>query len=270
MNWYDYGWRNYDPAISRWVNVDPLLNDLKFTFDDSDIDEDDEDEVYEAIVTKLETAEGVFNTNNLNPYGYGYNNPVSFDDPDGRCPWCVVVLVVYLLAPEPAMAPTHNKAADAKAMSNAKAMKADLLLSVTPGGGTRNATVGTVLKAEAKSQVKQQAKKTVEKTYQTYTKTNKKTGETYSGRTSGKGTPEQNVAKRDAKHHKNEEGFGPAKLDKSSKSKDAIRGREQQLIDKNGKAKSEGGSSGNSVRGVSKQNPKAKKYEAAAKREFGN
>lgn len=93
MNWYDYGWRNYDPAISRWVNVDPLLNDLKFTFDDSDVDEDDEDEVYEAIITNLETAEGVFNTNNLNPYGYGYNNPVSFDDPDGRCPWCIGAII---------------------------------------------------------------------------------------------------------------------------------------------------------------------------------
>lgn len=89
LNFYNYGWRNYDPAIGRWVNVDPLLNDLKFTFDDSQVDEDDEDEVYEAIITNLETAEGIFNVNNLNPYSYGYNNPVSFDDPDGRCPWCV-------------------------------------------------------------------------------------------------------------------------------------------------------------------------------------
>lgn len=89
LNWLDYGWRNYDPAISRWVNVDPLLNDLDFAFDDSQVDEDDEDEVYEALITKLETGDGIYNTDNLNPYGYGYNNPVSFDDPDGRCPSCV-------------------------------------------------------------------------------------------------------------------------------------------------------------------------------------
>lgn len=108
------------------------------------------------------------------------------------------------------------------------------------------------------------------KTHQTYTKPNKKTGETYSGRTSGKGTPKENVAKRDANHHKNAEGFGPAKLDKSSKNKDAIRGREQQNIKNNGGSKSEGGSSGNSINGVSPKNPKAETYEAAAKKEFGS
>jgi hypothetical protein len=31
--------------------MDPLLNDLKFTFDDSNVDEDDEDEVYQALIT---------------------------------------------------------------------------------------------------------------------------------------------------------------------------------------------------------------------------
>ena len=44
-------------------------------------------------------------------------------------------------------------------------------------------------------------------------------------------TPRKNVEKRDKKHHMNEKGFGPAILDKSSTNKDAIRGREQQLID---------------------------------------
>ena len=29
----------------------------------------------------------------LNPYAYGYNDPVQFDDPDGRCPWCVGAII---------------------------------------------------------------------------------------------------------------------------------------------------------------------------------
>ena len=47
-------------------------------------------------------------------------------------------------------------------------------------------------------------------------------------------------------------GFGPAEVDKASTNKDAIRGREQQLIEKNGGAKSQGGTSGNAINGVSK------------------
>ena len=35
----------------------------------------------------------------------------------------------------------------------------------------------------------------------------------------------------------------------------AIRGREQQNIDKNGGARSDGGTSGNAIRGVAKENP---------------
>ncbi len=70
------------------------------------------------------------------------------------------------------------------------------------------------------------------KTYQTYTKTNPQTGEVYSGRTSGYGTPTENVRARDRGHHMNDNGFGPAVLDKSSTNYNAIRGREQLLIKK--------------------------------------
>ena len=108
------------------------------------------------------------------------------------------------------------------------------------------------------------------KTYQTYTKENAGTGEVYSGRTSGTQTPEQNVAARDTNHHMNEKDFGPAKLDKSSKNPNAIRGREQQLIEKHGGAKSQGGTSGNAINGVSPRNQKAGIYRKAAQKEFGN
>ena len=67
----------------------------------------------------------------------------------------------------------------------------------------------------------------------------------------------------------NDKGFGKAELDKSSTNKDAIRGREQQLIDKYGHAKSEGGTSGNAIRGVSKSNPKLEYYLDEANKEFG-
>lgn len=49
-----------------------------------------------------------------------------------------------------------------------------------------------------------------QKTYQTYTKTNPITGEVYSGRTSGRGSPFENVARREVGHHMNEKGFDVA------------------------------------------------------------
>lgn len=109
--------------------------------------------------------------------------------------------------------------------------------------------------------------KQLQKTFETYTKPGPN-GEVYSGRTSGKAGPEKNVANRDASHHMNEKGFGKAKLDKSSMNKDAIRGREQQLIDKNGGSKSTGGNSGNAINGIGDKNPKKAQYIEAAKKEF--
>lgn len=76
------------------------------------------------------------------------------------------------------------------------------------------------------------------RTYQTYTKVHPTIGEVYSGRKCGCGLPEDNVAKRDSSHHI--KGYGPAVLDKSSETSTAIRGRQQQFIDVNGKAKSVG------------------------------
>jgi RHS repeat-associated protein len=111
--------------------------------------------------------------------------------------------------------------------------------------------------------------KTVQKIYQTYTKKNPDTGQIYSGKTSGKGTPEENLAKRDAGHHMNNKGYGPPQLDQSSSNPDAITGREQQLIEVNGGAQSQGGTSGNAINAVSPKNPLKETFIQAAEKEFG-
>jgi len=114
-----------------------------------------------------------------------------------------------------------------------------------------------------------------DKWWVTYTKFNPTTGETYVGRTSGYGTPESLVKKRDYAHKYNAFGFLSAIVDKYSHSYNAIRGREQQKIDYFGGAKSDRLRDGkpskcaNKIRAVARNNPAGKRYHWASSTAFG-
>ena len=115
------------------------------------------------------------------------------------------------------------------------------------------------------------------KVYMTYTMTNSE-GVVYSGRTSGYGDPSDILDRRQNNHHMSEKGFSNVQIDQiayGEKGRLAIRGREQQLIDRHGGAQSDTinghkGTSGNAIRGVSKINPKGPIYHEAANNAFGN
>ncbi len=182
---------------------------------------------------------GYSNVHNFNRYTYANNNPYKYVDPDGNNP---KLLADFALNIAINVATTGSPGLVTAAMDTIE------------GAINPMATVRKVQK--------------LKKLYITYTKTNKKTGKTYSGRTSGTGSADDILKKRDGSHHKNADGYGKAKIDKVSGNKDAIRGREQQLIDANGGAVSQGGTSGNAINGIADTNKKKGIYIKAAKKEF--
>lgn len=95
-------------------------------------------------------------------------------------------------------------------------------------------------------------------------------GQTYSGRASGFGTPEQVMWGRYATHHMRLQGYHNPTLDVFAQgvgNYGAIRGREQQLIDRYGGVGSP--QVGNSIRGVSRYNPAGRAYHWMSNYKFG-
>ena len=235
----DFGARQYSHQLRRWMVPDPM-------------------------------SEKYYGTS---PYAFCANNPVNFVDPNGEAVetlWDIVSIGMGVRS-----FVKNIKSGNLRgAVGDAVGVAVDAVAAAVPflpgGVGAVRAGAKVVNAADdVANAAKAAASVSNGKAYVTYTKVNPKTGEVYSGRASGYGTPDEIVANRDRNHHMNEKGFEAAQLDIYSTSYDAIRGREQYLIDLNGGAKSQGGTSGNAINGISPTNPNKQKYEEASRKEFG-
>jgi RHS repeat-associated protein len=284
---YDFDARMQDPQIGRWWQMDPLA-ELAYDW---------------------------------TPYRYGFDNPVSFTDPNGmfeqggepdeplnggKLP--EVTIKATHIAHQPMIeqpmtftfygfgssnGSASNSTSNLNNNSNSiNPLPISPLHSITtasvlslgweadaidPEPITKTvgaivltaATVGLVASTAIDYVIEQEK----HRTWVTYTLTNS-LGQIYVGRASGYGSPQQVMNNRFAWHHMRFFGYGNPTLDKPaygpwlSSAYNAIRGREQQLIDAYGGIGNP--SVGNRIRAVARDNRLGRTYWQASNTLFGN
>ncbi|MCI5057636.1 MAG: RHS repeat-associated core domain-containing protein, partial [Flavobacteriales bacterium] len=131
LNWLDYGARWYDPSIGRWTVIDKLAEHP------SQLD--------------------------LSPYASFWNNPATFNDPDGNCPWCIPVVAAFLTgaATEAGVQVVSQVDTKKSFMENVEGIEldgTDIVLggafnTITPGGGMVRAVGVSVAESTTKQLV---------------------------------------------------------------------------------------------------------------------
>jgi len=124
---YYFGARYYDPRTSVWVSADPILQKYLATGNP----EQDQ---------HLPGMGGVFNSLNMNLYGFSHLNPVVYKDPDGNVVGKVIKEAVQNASARMAVHATAATISAARQRAVGAAWKMEKQLVEATGKGTRNWT----------------------------------------------------------------------------------------------------------------------------------